>query len=118
LPKGKNGGRRPGAGRPKTRDTPAGKQAQELTLKAWREGTTPLQLMLDTVKDIYEKEGGKAAFPYAKECAPYIHPKLTAVDAKIGGQVGVYEAQPIPVETRDSDSLESAKRPPANGHSS
>jgi hypothetical protein len=39
--------------------------------------------------------------PFAKEAAPYVHPKLSSVDAKVDGVIGQYAAQPIPVEVRD-----------------
>lgn len=93
------GGKRNGAGRPKTKDTPAGKLNAELVLRALREGTTPLDVMLEAMKEAYEKGGALLAMPYAKEAAPYMHPKLTSVDATLSGQIGQYQA--VPVEERE-----------------
>lgn len=53
----------------------------------------------------------------AKGAIGYEKPKLSAVDATLGGAVGQYAAQPIPVESRDSDSVEGSAGPAANGHS-
>jgi hypothetical protein len=103
------GGKRAGAGRPRTKDTPAGKLNAELVLRALKEGTTPLDVMLEAMKEAYEEGGALKAMPYAKEAAPYMHPKLTSVDATLSGQVGQYQAQPVPVEEREP-------HPKLNGH--
>jgi len=113
---GTRGGKRKGAGRPKSADTPIGKLRQELTMRALKEGTTPLEVMLEAMREAYEQGGAAAAMPYAKEAAPYLHPKLSSVDAKVDGVIGQYAAQPIPVEQRDSDSVASPAGTPANGH--
>lgn len=73
--------------------------------------------MLEAMREAYEEGGASAAMPYAKEAAPYLHPKLSSVDAKVDGVIGQYAAQPIPVEQRDSDSVASPAGPAANGHS-
>lgn len=114
---GNRGGARKGAGRKKTADTPEGKLRRELTLRALKEGTTPLEVMLEAMKEAYEEGGAKAAMPFAKEAAPYLHPKLANVENKVEGVLGTYAAQPIPVESRDSDAMESTTRASANGHS-
>lgn len=111
------GGSRKGAGRKKTADTPEGKLRRELAIKALKEGTTPLEVMLEAMKAAYEEGGAKAAMPFAKEAAPYIHPKLAAVETHVDGTLGTYAAQPIPVETRDSDALARTNGSSANGHS-
>lgn len=95
------GGRREGAGRKKSADTPEGKLRRELAVRALTEGKTPLEVMLQAMREAYDQGGASAAFLYAKECAPFMHPKLSAVDAKLDGTLGTYEAQPIPVEERD-----------------
>lgn len=111
------GGVRKGAGRPKTADTPEGKLRQELAIRALKEGTTPLEVMLEAMREAYAEGGATAAMVYAKEAAPYLHPKLSSVDAKLDGTLGTYAAQPIPVEERHSDSLAGSTGPATNGHS-
>lgn len=107
------GGPRKGSGRPKSADTPEGKLRRELAIKALTEGRTPLEVMLEAMRDAYDSGGAAAAFIFAKECAPFMHPKLSAVEAKVDGTLGTYEAQPIPVEQRDP--VESAAGTAAGG---
>lgn len=111
------GGVRSGAGRKKTADTPEGQLRRELAIKALKEGTTPLEVMLEAMREAYEEGGAKAAMPFAKEAAPYLHPKLTSVDANLNGAVGHYEAQPIPTEQRHSDTVARPNGSAVNGHS-
>lgn len=113
---GNRGGARKGAGRKKTADTPEGQLRRDLAIRALKEGTTPLEVMLEAMREAYTEGGAAAAMPYAKEAAPYLHPKLSSVDAKVDGVIGQYAAQPIPVESRDSDALASAARAATNGH--
>jgi hypothetical protein len=110
-----HGGRRPGAGRKKG-NLPETKLRKDIALKALADGTTPLEVMLEAMRLAYDEGGPKAAMPFAKECAPYVHPKLANIEAKVDGVIGQYEAQPIPVEQRNTDSLEGTARPPTRGH--
>lgn len=96
------GGARPGAGRPKgSRVT----RTQELIAKHTKDGATPIEVLLDGMRYYYNlskqfpddifmlenaKDGAKmvhsyrsAAKDYAIAAAPYIHPKLSSVDAKV-----------------------------------
>jgi hypothetical protein len=84
-------------------------------MRALKEGTTPLEVMLEAMRAAYAEGGAKAAMPYAKEAAPYLHPKLSSVEANIDGTLGTYAAQPIPTEERHP--LESSTGSAANGHS-
>jgi hypothetical protein len=43
----------------------------------------PLDVMLQAMHEVYASMGAVAAFNLAKECAPYLHPRLNAVDARI-----------------------------------
>ena len=111
------GGYRPGAGRKKGAVNKATRERQEVALRALREGTTPLDVILEAMKSAYEKGGAEAAVPFAKEAAPYVHPKLSNVDANVNGVIGQYAAQPIPVEQRHSDTVASTNGSAVNGHS-
>jgi hypothetical protein len=95
------GGKRAGSGRKRTRDTPAGQLNQALILRALKEGTTPLDVMLEAMREAYEAGGAKAAMPFAKEAAPYLHAKLASIEANVNGVIGQYAAQPVPVEERE-----------------
>jgi hypothetical protein len=101
----KRGGYMPGGGRPKGSK---GKKTQELLGKAMAEGITPMEVLLNDMRyfhklaeknlaKIIEHETieanlelfneVKALKAIARECAekvsPYIHPKLSSIDAKV-----------------------------------
>lgn len=81
-----SGGKRPGAGRKpgtKTKKRTAAEAATEATIKALTTGTTPLDVLIEAMKDAYEAGGAIAAAAFAKEAAPYVHPKLSAIEAKV-----------------------------------
>lgn len=78
------GGKRPGAGRPKGAAT---KRTREVADKAAAEGLTPLEYMLAVLRD--EAADPDARMDAAKAAAPYVHPKLSSVDANHKGDVGV-----------------------------
>ncbi len=76
------GGARPGAGRkPTTRNVR--ETAADVILKRRAEGgKEPMQVMLEAMDEAYAQGGALAAFPLAKECAPYMHPKLASAEVK------------------------------------
>lgn len=69
-----NGGKRPGAGRPKGATT---RKTREIAEAAAKKGLTPLEYFLKLLYD--EKQPQEVRFAAAKEAAPFIHPKLAAV---------------------------------------
>lgn len=83
------GGQRKGAGR---KPGSATKKTREIADKAAAEGTTPLEIMLRTMKAFAdEAEANKthrethlklmvAASGVAKDAAPYVHPRLQAIE--------------------------------------
>lgn len=79
------GGRRPGAGR---KAGSATKKTREIADKAASEGITPLEFMLQMMRsELPESEDPRVMldamamrFEAAKAAAPYIHPKLSAVE--------------------------------------
>ena len=84
------GGKRPGAGRPKGSKNRLTKKRLELAQKAAHEGVTPLEVQLETMREIWDKatKRGKIvdlalareACEIARMAAPFVHPKLNAVD--------------------------------------
>ena len=77
------GGRRDGAGRRKgTGPTRLGKTSERVAVakRALTEGLNPLDYMLSILRD--ENLEQKERFAAAKEAAPYVHPRLAAVEHK------------------------------------
>ena len=81
-----HGGKREGAGKPKNAATKRSEQAMHL---AEEKGIDPVEMLLDLTKWAYEqfqasqtKDNADMVKDYAKECAPYVRPKLSSVEAK------------------------------------
>lgn len=79
-----HGGARAGAGRKKGSAT---QKTREIADRAANEGLTPLEYMLKIMRD----EGADEArrLDAAKSAAPYVHPRLSTMDAKVQGDVGL-----------------------------
>lgn len=73
-----HGGKRPGSGRKKGTVSEATKERRRLAYEAKKNGITPLEYMLSILRD--ETADRKERFVAAKEAAPYIHPRLSAVE--------------------------------------
>lgn len=73
--KPKRGGVRPGSGRKKGSCTA---KTREIADKAIAEGLTPLEYMLQVLRD--EAQDPDRRMDAAKSAAPYIHPKLSATE--------------------------------------
>lgn len=78
------GGSRPGAGR---KTGSATKRTREIADAALAEGLTPLEYMLKILRD--ESQAQDARMDAAKSAAPYIHPRLAAIEANIAASVSV-----------------------------
>lgn len=93
------GGARPGAGR-----KPGGKNKRtvEIAKKAAEKGITPLEVMLEAMHSVYKESGAPAAVPFAKECAPYIHPKISNIEltGKNGGPVEYSNLSDVELDRR------------------
>lgn len=74
------GGKREGAGRPAGTPNKA-TLARQAEVAA--SGLTPLDFMLSILRDDTKDEG--ARFEAAKAAAPYVHPRLSTVDASVEG---------------------------------
>jgi hypothetical protein len=77
-----SGGRRPGAGR---KPGSKSRKSREAADKLAASGITPLEIMVARMRD--EPINGKPVtdeqFEAAQAAAPYIHPRLSSVDAKV-----------------------------------
>lgn len=82
-----HGGARPGAGRKKGG---ANKITQEAIEKAKAGGILPLDFLLQIMRDEDADEAKR--IDCAKAAAPYVHAKLSQVDAKVGDPDG----KPLP----------------------
>lgn len=72
------GGKREGAGRKKGAVTKATVIRQEMLARAAAAGLSPLEFMLNILRD--ESADFKDRFEAAKHAAPYVHPRLAAVE--------------------------------------
>lgn len=91
--KSTRGGARPGAGRKKGPVSPAAKLYQEIAYQALQEGRAPLDVLLEAMREAYRKDGPIAAAPYAVLAAPYVHPKLAAIDASVSSNLVIEVVQ-------------------------
>src|SRR6266511_5331757 len=73
---GARGGRRPGAGR---KPGSATRKTREIAEWAAAEGITPLEVMLADMCAKYAAGDLDAAADRACDCAPYMHPRLSAI---------------------------------------
>lgn len=74
-----HGGKRQGAGRKKGSAT---KRTREIADQAINDGMSPLEVMLTAMRRHAEAENWDDAASIAKDAAPYIHPRLAAVEHK------------------------------------
>jgi hypothetical protein len=72
-----HGGKRSGAGRKKGA---VAKKTQEVAAKASAEGITPLEVMVGAMREAWERNDKDGAARYAKDAAPYMHPRLAAIE--------------------------------------
>lgn len=93
MPKG---GKRPGAGRPKGSRNKATQKRRDIAERALADGVTPLEVMLEAMRDAYKGGGAVAASVYAKEAAPYVHPRLASIDADVKQDLSIEIVQFTP----------------------
>lgn len=102
------GGKRPNAGRKPGTVSEATKQRKAVAAKALEEGVSPLDVMLTTMRTLWDQatdDAGKVvnlgkamqANIVAKDAAPFIHPKLSAVTADVqsSGPLAVTYVAPL-----------------------
>jgi hypothetical protein len=71
------GGKRAGAGR---RPGSVTTKTREIADRAIQDGVTPLEVMLKAMREHYSAERWDQAAAVAKDAAPYMHPKLAAIE--------------------------------------
>ena len=70
------GGARANAGRPRGS---CNARTREIADEAIRTGLSPLEVMLAVMRRLYEAGGDKGAAQIASSAAPFVHPRLQAV---------------------------------------
>jgi hypothetical protein len=74
------GGKRPGAGR---RRGAATKKTVEIAAAAFEQGITPLEVLLFTMRYHFDAKRYDDAADIAHDAAPYMHPRLSAIQHDI-----------------------------------
>jgi hypothetical protein len=107
-----HGGKRAGSGRKKGSPTRKTSKTTALAEQAAGEGPLPLEVMLKVMRDHFVAQRFDAAASVAKDCAPYLHPKLnsTTISSPDGGPVRL-EVEETIVRSRS----EANPVPPLNG---
>lgn len=86
------GGARQGAGRPKGSKDKATIEKEaaraEIIKKALDGGISPLEVMVNVMREHYASARYSEAASVAKDAAPYMHPKLASIDHKHAGEGG------------------------------
>lgn len=89
--KGSSGGARKGAGRPKGVPNKITKKRKEVAEQELSKGATALEIMAATMRHLWgqavddegkivDEDKAKEACQLADRCAPYMHPRLAAID--------------------------------------
>lgn len=93
------GGVRQGAGRKPGSKNVSVKSRIELMEKALSEGKSPLEVMLETMRRLYDEGELMQASKIAADAAPYCHSKLSAVEhsGPNGGPVQVSRIELVPL---------------------
>lgn len=97
------GGARPGAGRPRG---VLSKKTDDIIAKSLAEGITPLEVMLAAMHDAL-KISNEAAHPFAKDAAPYMHPKISNIEltGKNGKDLNLIKQFNIRLVSPDADDI-------------
>jgi hypothetical protein len=96
------GGNRKGSGRKKSSLEKKSRLIAEIAVE---EGITPLEVMLRAMRAYAESQCWDRACAIAKDCAPYIHPKLASIEhsGKNGGPVMFERIERVIVDPQNSD---------------
>lgn len=81
-----HGGKREGGGRP---PGALAKKTRAIAEQAAKSGISPLEVMLEAMNAAREEGNLAAAAGFAKDAAPYMHPRLANVESNIKADVGV-----------------------------
>lgn len=95
-----HGGARAGAGRKVGATTT---KTREIADKAAAAGVTPLEYMLGILRD--EENPPAMRFEAAKAAAPFVHPKLSSIEAKVEAEakVAVRKVERVVIDPANPD---------------
>lgn len=81
-----HGGKRNGSGR---KPGSATRKTREVADRAAEQGITPLQVMIEAMREHYDAGRLNEAAAIAKDAAPYMHPRLSSsqIQAKVESEV-------------------------------
>jgi hypothetical protein len=98
-----HGGRRSRSGR---KQGSANQKTREIADAAAKDGITPLEVMLKAMRNHYDLEQWDDAAAIAKDAAPYMHPRLAAVEhsGPGGGPVQFQKIKRVIVDPVHTDS--------------
>ena len=94
------GGNRAGAGRKPGSKSQRTLARLALAERAAAEGVTPLEVMLQAMRAHHAAGDLDAAVAVARDAAPYLHSRLSAVEAKVNGDQSVraISSEPLSIE--------------------
>lgn len=92
------GGSRPGAGRKQGATT---KRTREIADRAVAEGISPLEYMLARMRDPEVSDDDRMEM--AKAAAPYVHPKLSSIEANLNGDLKLSTPKVIEFVSPEAD---------------
>lgn len=72
-----HGGARAGAGRKKGQVSKQTERRKEVAERALAEGISPLDVLLTAMRSAWDEKNYSAAATYARDAAPYVHPRLS-----------------------------------------
>lgn len=84
------GGKRVGAGR---KPGSATKKTREIADRAASQGITPLEVMLGAMQSFWDGGDVEKAASIAKDAAPYMHPRLAAIEHTGSGVNGEIQTE-------------------------
>ena len=91
------GGLRKGAGR---KPGIANKRTREIAEQAMLEGCTPLEVLLHLMREAFIQGDDEAAGKYAKDAAPYCHPRMQSISQNKNEKVEITFVNEFPDAVR------------------
>lgn len=73
----KHGGKREGSGR---KQGALSIRARDIAIEAIEAGITPLEVLLQAMRKAWDQGDIESATVYAKDAAPYVHPRLASME--------------------------------------
>ena len=78
-PKSGYGGPRPNSGR---KPGTLNEKNRIIATKAIQSGITPLEVMIEAMRKVYDEQGAVEATPFAEKAAPFVHARISSMELK------------------------------------